>query len=63
MAFPEVDFSAVRAQYAKYASGGLNRYRLERYRVLVCIRSNRTLHGVKRSRYYQHALAGLRQGL
>lgn len=61
MNLPEIDFRKVREEYACHAQRGKAAYRRERRFVLDCIRSNRRLHGVRRSRYYQHALAGLRQ--
>lgn len=56
----EVNFREVREQYACYAQKGKEAYRKERRYVLYCIRSNHRL-GVRKSVYYQHALAGLRQ--
>ena len=60
MAIPQVDFRAVREEYACYAQRGIEAYRKERRYVLHCIRSNHRI-GVQKSLYYQHALAGLRQ--
>lgn len=54
-----VDFKAVRLDYASYAQRGIERYRRERRYVLQNIRSNHHL-GVRKSLYYQNALAGLR---
>lgn len=55
------EFHAVRITYACYAQKGLAAYRKERRYVLNLIRIKRKVHGARRSRYYQHALAGLRQ--
>lgn len=56
----DIDFKEVRETYACYAQKGREQYRRERRFVLSCIRSNHRI-GVRKSIYYQHALAGLRQ--
>lgn len=60
MAIQGIDFKAVREEYACYAQKGKEAYRKERKYVLYQCKWTRRNKGCA-SRYYQHALAGLRQ--